>query len=93
MSTFEELPNFRDLGGIASADGRVVEWGRLFRSGLILRTTPSVGNWVEKLEVVFDLRSASDRVGDAGIFPRWAVSVRWSQKPGGIQDAKPIDWV
>ncbi|MGE6191005.1 tyrosine-protein phosphatase [Stutzerimonas stutzeri] len=94
MSTFEELPNFRDLGGIASADGRVVEWGRLFRSGLISRTTPSVGNWAEKLEVVFDLRSASERAGDAGIFSALGrIRKVAPESQVGLQDAKPIDWV
>ena len=30
-------PNFRDLGGYATADGRAVKWGQVYRSGELLR--------------------------------------------------------
>jgi hypothetical protein len=30
---FESVPNFRDLGGYRTRDGRTVAWRRLFRSG------------------------------------------------------------
>ena len=33
--------NFRDLGGYASADGRVVRWRTLFRSDTITQVTAS----------------------------------------------------
>ena len=37
--TFEGALNFRDLGGYASADGRTLKWGRLFRSDHLQRMT------------------------------------------------------
>ncbi|MCG8503719.1 MAG: tyrosine-protein phosphatase, partial [Sphingomonadales bacterium] len=30
---FEGTANFRDLGGYEAADGRAVQWRRVFRSG------------------------------------------------------------
>jgi protein-tyrosine phosphatase len=35
----EGAPNFRDLGGYQTSDGRHVKWGRVFRSGELSRLT------------------------------------------------------
>ena len=32
---FESVPNFRDLGGYRTHDGRTVAWRRLFRSAAL----------------------------------------------------------
>lgn len=55
-------PNFRDLGGIVSADGRSVRHGRLFRSDHVRQP---MGEDVANLAacavgIVFDLRSAGE---------------------------------
>jgi protein-tyrosine phosphatase len=55
--------NFRDLGGYRSADGRMVRWGRLYRSGEMADLTPADYRYLNDLGVVAvcDLRSTSER--------------------------------
>jgi protein-tyrosine phosphatase len=55
-------PNFRDLGGCRVADGRVVRYGRIFRSEAILSpcTADIAALASHGIGVVFDLRSASE---------------------------------
>jgi protein-tyrosine phosphatase len=38
---FESVPNFRDLGGYRTLDGKTTGWGRVFRSGELCRMTDS----------------------------------------------------
>lgn len=60
---FEEVSNFRDLGGYQTQDGRTIAWRRLFRSGNFLymtrddliRLNEEIG-----LSSVIDLRSARE---------------------------------
>ena len=63
----EGLCNFRDLGGYATADGRVVRRGRLYRSDALHRMTPADVDAVCLLEIatVIDLR-APDEVAHVG---------------------------
>jgi len=63
----EGLCNFRDLGGYATADGRVVRHGRLYRSDALHRMTPNDVDAVCLLEIatVIDLR-APDEVEHVG---------------------------
>jgi protein-tyrosine phosphatase len=54
-------PNFRDLGGYETADGRRVKWGRVYRSGELSQLSEDD---VAKLgdlgiKTVVDLRSLS----------------------------------
>ena len=53
----EGQPNFRDLGGYATTDGRTVAWGRILRSGELSRLT--AGDVHEVIEVI-GLRRACD---------------------------------
>jgi len=39
--TFENIPNFRDLGGYTARGGKKVASGRLYRSGMLLDMTPA----------------------------------------------------
>jgi protein-tyrosine phosphatase len=60
---FESVPNFRDLGGYRTHDGRTVAWRRLFRSAALhtindrdmARLKGEIG-----LRAVIDLRSPKD---------------------------------
>lgn len=56
-------PNFRDIGGYASSDGRHVRWGRVFRSSELSNLTPEDGRKVAGLGLVavIDLRTREER--------------------------------
>ncbi|MEM8609802.1 MAG: tyrosine-protein phosphatase [Myxococcota bacterium] len=55
-------PNFRDLGGYATADGRKVRWGRVFRSGELSQLTDDDVAVLGELGIktVVDLRSPEE---------------------------------
>ncbi len=57
--TLEGAPNFRDLGGYQTADGRVVRRGMVFRSGMLAGVTDSDLATMESLGIrtVVDLRT------------------------------------
>jgi protein-tyrosine phosphatase len=58
---FENIPNFRDIGGYRTRDGRIVAWRRLFRSGEICSMTHGDLAKLKKelgLASVIDLRSS-----------------------------------
>ncbi len=56
-------PNFRDLGGYATADGRTVKWGQLYRSDALSDLTELDTETLEHLKVarVVDFRTAEER--------------------------------
>ncbi|WP_221349769.1 tyrosine-protein phosphatase [Streptomyces beigongshangae] len=55
--------NFRDVGGLPTADGRRVAYGRLFRSGHLAHATASDAAFLASLglHTVFDFRNAADQ--------------------------------
>lgn len=55
--------NFRDLGGYASADGRTVKWGVLYRSGALGDLSDEDVSYLARLDLarVVDFRSAAER--------------------------------
>src|SRR5262245_19920780 len=59
----EGAPNFRDLGGYATADGRHVRWNRIYRSGELSRLTDADYERLAQLRiaVVCDFRRDSER--------------------------------
>jgi len=95
MVIHEDLPNFRDMGGIEAADDRVVRHRRLFRSGLISRVGHGglEGSPVLCVDVVFDLRSAAERAERSSIFSASGV-IRSVVIDDGteLKEAKPVGW-
>ena len=57
------MPNFRDLGGYATSDGRHVRWKTIYRSGELSRLTSADFERLEQLgiAVVCDFRRESER--------------------------------
>jgi protein-tyrosine phosphatase len=61
-TTFSTVFNFRDLGGLPGADGRIVHYGRLYRSDSLHRLTDEEGERLSALGVrtVLDLRRPAE---------------------------------
>ena len=76
---FEGIPNTRDLGGLVSADGRVIRRGALIRSANLSQATPEDIRRLREefhLSLIFDLRTPMARnmkpdvmVEEAGYYP------------------------
>lgn len=92
--------NFRDLGGYATADGRHVRWGRIYRSGELSRLTAADYDKLASLgiAVVCDFRRDSERTGASttwqGANPPTILNLPGSQTerradPGGAGTARP----
>jgi protein-tyrosine phosphatase len=57
-------PNFRDLGGYRTSDGRYVKWGLVYRSGHLANLTATDYQYLGSLGIrlVCDVRTESERV-------------------------------
>jgi protein-tyrosine phosphatase len=64
-ATLRGAPNFRDLGGLRARDGRVVQHGRLLRSGQLGELEPAdvalLRKWLGRNVWLIDLRGAAER--------------------------------
>jgi protein-tyrosine phosphatase len=58
----ESVPNFRDVGGYTTADGRRVRWRKVYRSGTLSQMTPQDMETIAALgiKLVCDMRSAEE---------------------------------
>ncbi len=58
----ENAPNFRDLGGLKTTEGKTVAWGKLFRSGDMGKLTDSELAVIEKVNIknVVDFRNEQE---------------------------------
>lgn len=74
--------NFRDLGGYATADGRRVQWRKLYRSGMMTRLTPAdVAHLVERgIRTVVDLRTATEQANFPSHWCREAGVTYWARE-------------
>lgn len=59
----EQASNFRDIGGYMTKDGRMVQWGRAYRSGAMPLLTEADYAFIEQLDLdsVVDFRSLDER--------------------------------
>ena len=76
-------PNFRDIGGYTTADGRHVRWGLVYRSNKLSALTPADESRVTALHIAteIDLRTIQERADEPD---------RWLQPPADIyQSPKP----
>jgi protein-tyrosine phosphatase len=58
----EGTPNFRDLGGYETTDGHFVQWGKIYRSGVLSYLTSADLTYLSQLgiRVVCDFRTAQE---------------------------------
>jgi protein-tyrosine phosphatase len=58
----EGTPNFRDLGGYETSDGHFVQWGKIYRSGVLSFLTPTDLSYLSQLgiRVVCDFRTQQE---------------------------------
>src|SRR5215813_10317293 len=72
------IPNFRDIGGYHTRDGRTVRYGRLYRSGYLGKLSPGDRDRLDAAGIrsVIDLRSQRDIAREGGvILPAGARSI------------------
>jgi protein-tyrosine phosphatase len=73
--------NFRDLGGYATADGRQVKWGVLFRSGSLHKLTPE--DWEHLagrgVRALCDFRSTRERESEPVLLSGYPDISYWSR--------------
>ncbi|MFT5167259.1 MAG: protein-tyrosine phosphatase [Saprospiraceae bacterium] len=64
-------PNFRDIGGIYTTDGRMVEWGKIYRSGKLSKLKSDDLIYMQNLNIksVCDLRYTSEIEKDPDKLP------------------------
>ena len=76
--TLEGQPNFRDIGGYRTADGRSVKWGLLYRSGALNHLTDADLEKVRarKIVKIIDLRADSEVDKARDRIPAGAQSLR-----------------
>ena len=69
--SFWGAPNFRDLGGLETTDGRHIKMGLLFRSDALAELDTTDLYKFERLELqtIFDLRHEHERLGDPNNLP------------------------
>jgi protein-tyrosine phosphatase len=81
--------NFRDLGGYATADGRRVQWGRLYRSGHMANLTDAARTEFCALEIgaVCDFRLREERASEHMALPD-GVELEILEIPPGVGDAQ-----
>ena len=79
----EGAPNFRDIGGYTTADGRHVRWGEVYRSSELSKLTPADAARIESLHVatVVDLRTDEERARAASVWTHEPANVYKSPKP------------
>lgn len=78
-------PNFRDLGGIYTQDGRMVKWGKIFRSGNLAELKRQDMTYVQNLGIktICDFRYNSEIKKDPNKLPE---GVKYHRFPIGGEE-------
>lgn len=73
--------NFRDIGGYATADGKHVAWGKVFRSGSMASLTPADYTYLDRLGIktVCDLRTNDERANEPNAWVKAAKLNYWTR--------------
>ena len=71
LLNFEGIPNFRDLGGYPTADGREVKWGVLYRAATLAESSNADLEGLQKLNLntLIDFRSAAEKEEEPNHLP------------------------
>jgi len=83
----QEQPNFRDLGGYRTKDGRFVKWGKVFRSGKCSELTESDLMYLSgiPLKTIVDFRTEDERASEADKVPASVVDEKhYPINPGNL---------
>lgn len=75
-----EQPNFRDLGGLPTKDGRYVKWGTVYRSGQLSELGRKDLQYFSKLGIrtVVDLRNDLEVAKEPDLYPKGVKYVQHS---------------
>ncbi|WP_430613934.1 tyrosine-protein phosphatase [Flavobacterium sp. JP2137] len=59
---FKKTPNFRDIGGLKTSEGRTLRWGKIFRSGQLNGVKKKELKTIENLDIrtLVDLRTPAE---------------------------------
>lgn len=71
LLNFEGIPNFRDLGGYTTTDGRQTKWGVLYRSGTLAHATDADIDGISQLGLskMVDFRSGAEKTEEPDRLP------------------------
>jgi protein-tyrosine phosphatase len=85
--------NLRDLGGYATADGRALRWGVLYRSDALAELSDQDVAYLERLHLqrVVDFRSESERTRDPDRLPSGVTDVWQPISGSGLDPAQLKD--
>lgn len=63
LLNFQDIPNFRDLGGYTTNNGKQVKWGALYRTGTLTNASNAdlKGLKALGLKTLIDLRSTAEK--------------------------------
>lgn len=87
-------PNFRDLGGYTTADGRVVKWGMLYRTDALNELTDDDQVYLERLNIqrIVDFR-IPDEAGEAPDKLPAELRARYVNMPIGFNDGNYAEFI
>lgn len=87
-------PNFRDLGGYTTSDGRTVKWGALYRTDALNELTDDDQRYLERLNIqrVVDFR-VPDEAGEAPDKLPASLRERYLNMPVGFNNGNYSEFV